>query len=56
MLWWEVVRRRGRTGWQAALLAWKRCPLARDACDTLTTDEKRESSANITRGGQRAKK
>ena len=46
-LWWDVVNRRGKTGWHAALFVLNLCPLTRDACATLSTVENRDPSAKL---------
>ena len=47
MLWWDVVTSNGRTGWQVALLVWKRWPHTLEAWDILSTVENFEPSAKL---------
>ena len=47
-LWWEVVRRSGRTGWHAAALARKRWPHTLAAWATLTTVWNLDVSVKLT--------
>lgn len=48
MLWWDVVRSSGSTGWHVMSFTRNRCPDARDECPMLRTCENFVWSANVS--------